>query len=89
MKKHEIEIRQYYGGKSHHFGDKPDCIGGKIRRKIYSDTVGNFNRLACRYNGKTYLVNSDAGDVCDPFRASDNMLSALFINIEKPCNWNL
>jgi hypothetical protein len=60
-----------------------------ITRKVYCDTLGNFNRLACRYKGKTYLVQSEAGDLGDPFRANESYLSALFIQSEKPCAWNI
>jgi hypothetical protein len=60
-----------------------------ISRKVYCDTLGNFNRLACRYKGKTYLVKSEAGDLGDPFRADESYATSLFIQSEKPCAWNL
>lgn len=60
-----------------------------IQRKIYSDSVGNFIRCACRYKGQTFIVNSDEGDLGDPFRANDTYLDSLFIIATRPCAWNL
>jgi hypothetical protein len=61
----------------------------KIVRKIYGDAVGNFNRFACRYKGRTFLVHSEAGDLGDPFRADESYQKSLFIQADKPCLWNL
>ena len=60
-----------------------------IKRKVYVDQVGNFNRFACRFNRRTYCVNSDAGDIGDPFRADESYLKTLYIDISRPCGWNL
>lgn len=60
-----------------------------ISRKVYCDQVGNFNRFACRYNGQTFLVHSDEGDIGDPFRADESYLKSLFIEMDSPCKWNL
>lgn len=60
-----------------------------IFRKLYVDQVGNFNRVACRYAGKTYIVHSEAGDLGDPFRANPSYLDRLFIKTWEPCQWSL
>jgi hypothetical protein len=58
-------------------------------RKLYVDHVGNFNRVACRYAGKTYIVHSEAGDLGDPFRADATHFDCLYIRTWEPCEWNL
>lgn len=60
-----------------------------IERKIYGFMVGNFNPMVCRFDGKTYLVKSEIGDLSDPFRREENYLNYLFIEMDKPCQWNL
>ena len=60
-----------------------------IRRKVYADSVGNFIRLACRYAGKTFLVDAQAGDPGDPFRAGKDEMESLYIDISRPCQWSL
>lgn len=80
---HTISVRTYQG--------QPTYTGKfseieKVNRRVYCDQIGNFNRFACRYKGKTYLVNSDNGDPGDPFRGTDKNL---FINIDRACDWNL
>lgn len=86
-KKHRINLR-WYGGNSHHTS-LPIRTGGDIDRVLNVDQVGNFARVACRYNGKTYLVNSEAGDIGDPFRADESYLDTLFIDVDGPCQWQL
>ena len=62
---------------------------GTIKRKVYVDSLGNFNRFACRYNGRTFIVQSEHGDIGDPFRAEESYLTTLYIEVNKPCQWNL
>lgn len=76
--KHLIEVRQHSNNKTE-----------AIMRKLYVDQVGNYNRVACRYAGKTYIVHSEAGDLSDPFRAEPSYLKTLFINDWEPCQWSL
>lgn len=83
MKKYSISVRTY-NGKPTYEGDFSEIE--KVNRRVYCDAVGNFARLACRYKGKTYVVDSDDGDPGDPFRGTDQNL---FINIDCPCLWNL
>ena len=61
----------------------------RVQRKLYVDQVGNFNRVACRYYGLTYLVQSEAGDIGDPFRADASYLKTLYIEATKPCEWKI
>ena len=77
MKKQSIEVR------------RPRNETGTIVRKLYVDQVGNFNRVACRYAGKTYIVHSEVGDLGDPFRADASYLNRLYINTWEPCQWNI
>jgi hypothetical protein len=75
--KQQIQVRFICGERSN------------ILRKLYVDQVGNFNRVACRYAGKTYIVHSEAGDLGDPFRADATYLDCLYIKTWEPCEWNL
>lgn len=89
MKKHNIQVRKYARKSGHLFGDKPESTAETIVRKIARDSLGNFNRMACRYKGQTFLVHSDAGDIGDPFRANESYLETLFIDANNPCGWKL
>lgn len=75
--KHSIQVRLICGERHN------------ILRKLHVDQVGNFNRVACRYAKKTYIVHSEAGDLGDPFRADPSYLDRLYINTWEPCGWNL
>ena len=83
--KQTIQVRQ------HHLGERRGTyeVVAYIKRKVYVDQVGNFNRFACRFNRRTYCVNSDAGDIGDPFRADKSYLKSLYIDLRLPCQWNL
>lgn len=67
--KHNIEVR------------KNGNVIGTIKRKLWARAIGNFNPIFCRYNYKKYLVNSEAGDISDPFRRDETYLETLYINI--------
>ena len=60
-----------------------------IERVLYMDSVGNFNRIACRYKKRTHLVHSEAGDLGDPFRMDESYFNSLYIYTDQPCQWNL
>lgn len=77
MTKHSIQVRHLSGNVE------------TITRRLYVDQVGNFNRVACRFHGRTYLVHSVHGDLGDPFRATQSYFSGLFLNSWEPCQWNL
>ena len=50
-----------------------------IKRKPWAEQFGNFNPVFCRYKGKKCLVQSDKGDISDPFRADESYLETMYI----------
>jgi hypothetical protein len=88
MKKETIQVRNY-NGKRYAFPAVTPEILGSVSRRLYSMACGNFNPVYCRYQRKTYLVQSEAGDISDPFRADDSYLKTLFIDISKPCSFSI
>jgi hypothetical protein len=77
MTKHSIQVRHISGNVE------------TITRRLYVDQVGNFNRVACCFCGRTYLVHSSHGDLGDPFRVTQSCFTELFLNSWEPCQWNL
>lgn len=69
MKKQLIQVRSKQTGK----------MVNLIKRVINFESIGNFNPGFVRYNSKQFLVNSDEGDLSDPFRANESYLTSLFI----------
>lgn len=53
-----------------------------IHRKLFAEVLGNFNPIFCRYNKVKYLVQSEEGDLSDPFRRTDSYLNSLYIEIK-------
>jgi hypothetical protein len=88
MKKQNIEVRNY-NGKRYAFPAVTPEILGVVSRRIYSMSCGNFNPVYCRYQRKTYLVHSEAGDISDPFRSDSSYLKTLFIDLSKPCAFSI
>ena len=43
-----------------------------IYRVIYSEMMGNFAPLFCRYDNQVYLIKSDDNDPGDIFRRTDD-----------------
>jgi hypothetical protein len=76
--KKQIQVRKYPEG-TNHFRSQSFQVVETISRKPWLEAMGNFNPMFCRYNGKRYLVNSDNGDLSDPFRRTENYLKTLFI----------
>jgi hypothetical protein len=52
-----------------------------IRRVLNAEVFGNFNPIFCRYKGKRYLVKSEAGDLSDPFRVTEDYFDSLYIEV--------
>ncbi len=50
-----------------------------IQRKLWAESIGNFNPIFCTYKGKRRLVKSDQGDLSDPFRREEGYLLTLYI----------
>jgi hypothetical protein len=67
--KHNIEVR---------IGN---TVVGIIKRKLHAEYFGNFNPIFCQYNYKKCLVQSEEGDLSDPFRRDENYLETLYIEI--------
>ena len=59
------------------------ALGGKvvnqIRRVIRFEQIGNFCPGFVRYSGKDHLVKSEAGDLSDPFRRTQDYAASLYI----------
>lgn len=61
-KRYPVEVRQGDG-----------TVVETIHSVLRAEQIGNFNPLFCRYKGKKRcLVESDDGDVSDPFRRSES-----------------
>jgi hypothetical protein len=88
MKNQSIQVRNY-NGKRYAFPEVAPEIVETICRRVYAMACGNFAPVYCRYNRRTYLVHSEAGDISDPFRADASYLETLFIDISKPCAFSI
>lgn len=89
-KKHSVQVRKYGEGQTHYGSPSMGKITGNfgthevvetIQRTLRAEAIGNFNPIFCTYQGKDRLVQSDEGDVSDPFRASEEYLKTLFITV--------
>lgn len=70
-KKHSIQVR-----------DKATkTVLSTVKRKIWMESIGNFCPVLCTYKGKRTLVNSEEGDVSDPFRRTDEYANSFFIEV--------
>ncbi len=77
-KKYTIQVRRYqrdeYGSRTTHE------VIDTIKRTLRAECIGNFNPLFCTYKGNNRcLVDSDKGDLSDPFRREDNYAECLYI----------
>lgn len=63
------------------YNAKPEDVQvlGTIARVLRAEQIGNFNPLFCTYKGKRTLVNSDDGDLSDPFRREQSYEKTLWI----------
>ncbi len=77
MVKTSIEVRK----KGEGFRN-PGKLIETIKRKIWSEAIGNFNPIFCHYKGKRTLIQSMKGDVSDPFRRDESYLETLYIEVE-------
>lgn len=70
MSKHMVEIRR-------------DGLPSYTKLlKLEAEPVGNFDPVFCRIGGKKYLVQSELGDLSDPFRRTEDYLTKLFVHIK-------
>ena len=56
-----------------------------IYRVLYTEMIGNFAPLFCRYDNQVYLVKSDDNDPSDIFRRTEN--DKLYIEVPERKNW--
>jgi hypothetical protein len=69
--KHKIEVKSNDG-----------ILSKTVYRVLRAEMIGNFNPIFCTYNGKKYLVQSEYGDLSDPFRREEHWFGKLFIKLE-------
>jgi len=80
-------MRSYQKRKPKKYKIAIKSLGIVIERVIKCIPLGNFCPFYCTYNRKVYLVQSEEGDISDPFRAEKSYLDSLYIELEKPCSW--
>jgi len=85
--KYRVQVRDYKVGSI--YTAPMAAVIKTVERKLYGQQIGNFNPFFCRYGGRTFQVHSDAGDVSDPFRRSEEYAETFFIDVSSPCKWNL
>jgi hypothetical protein len=54
----------------------------QIQVPLKAEQTGNFSFIYCIHKRKKYWVNSELGDISDPFRRTEEYLSKLYIEIE-------
>jgi hypothetical protein len=70
--RYTIQVRQYHT-------DGTFTLTATIQRKPWAEQIGNFNPLFCRYQGRRCLIESDEGDVSDPFRREESYANSFYI----------
>lgn len=51
-----------------------------IRVRVWSESIGNFMPVFCKYRGRRRLIESDALDLDDPFRCQvEDHVNKMFI----------
>jgi hypothetical protein len=55
----------------------------EVQRVLWAEAIGNFNPLFCRYKGKRTLVQSEEGNISDPFRRRESYLTSLYIEVKE------
>lgn len=73
---YKIEVRE----RGVKFGE-PGKLIETITRIPWSEPMGNFSPIFCRYKDKKMLVLSKEGDLSDPFRRTQEYLNSLYIEI--------
>jgi len=78
MKTYSIQVRQG-------LPDGNYVVVETIQRKLWGEQIGNFNPVFCRYHGaktpQRVLVQSDAGDLSDPFRREESYSQTFYIEL--------
>lgn len=82
--KHTIQVRI----KKEYDSKIQDWKGGEvietIKRVLRAEAVGNFNPIYCTYKKDSYQVQSDEGDLSDPFRREESYAKSLYIEVDDP-----
>jgi len=88
-KRYSIQVRKYLEGQTSHGSEYIGKITGDygkfeivetVTRVLRAEQIGNFNPLFCTYAGNNrVLVQSDEGDLSDPFRRSESYSRSFFI----------
>ena len=76
MQKLKIQVHK----KGERYGQPGELIE-TIQRKCWAEAIGNFNPMFCRYKKKRCLVQSQHGDLSDPFRRTEDYLTTLYIEV--------
>lgn len=79
-KRYAIQVRRYAPGKDALHNDPFELVE-TIQRVPWAEMIGNFNPLFCRYKGKRTLIQSDEGDLSDPFRRTEDYAKSFYICI--------
>ena len=87
-----IQVRRYLPNQSPYGSARMGEITGDfgtfetietISRILRAESIGNFCPLFCTYKGNNRcLVQSDAGDVSDPFRREESYAASFFISVK-------
>ena len=87
-KKYTIQVRRYRPGQTNYGSASIGKITGNfglfdvvetITRQPWAEQIGNFNPFFVRYKGKRTLLQSDEGDLSDPFRREESYAKSFFI----------
>lgn len=82
-KRYTIQVRQYPKGTPKYQRYKAIyCVLETITRVMWAEAIGNFNPMFCTYKHKRTLVQSDEGDLSDPFRRDETYADTLYIEVE-------
>ena len=76
MKRHKVRVCK----KGDSYG-KPGELIEVIERVLRAEQIGNFNPLFCTYKGERCLVQSEEGDLSDPFRRKESYLTSLYLEV--------
>ncbi len=77
MKQYKVRVRK----KGKDWG-KPGELIEVIQRVLRAEATGNFSPVFCTYKGKSHLVQSELGDLSDPFRREESYLKFLYLEYE-------
>jgi hypothetical protein len=75
-KKYTVQVRRYNP-------DKSTTVVETIDRVLRAEQIGNFSPFFCTYQGnQRCLVQSDEGDLSDPFRRDESYAQSFYIVVK-------